>query len=336
MASPSAVVAATTTSILHSLPAVILPHVCGYLSTKEVLVTLAQTSNRTRELLTPACFSSHAVLLSTEAQCDICSLGPPSCNAVRSFHSRVLSECRLYVQLENSSSLPKLLASLDCFPTCRTLNCAHGSNGYSGLSDPAMHGLLHHPTVLSCRELQIKHFYHRKAEPVAIDEKEAERMLDVRVTRSMKRKRDPRIYKHTKAFDWSDISLPSLTRLHLIVCGTLPYVGGAEFLRAHTALSELQLSPLLVSVDELTTVFRDAAALPKLARFGMHRSGQRDGPAHEVTALQTALATTVVGVTGSVRPVVWLNLQHTYGALAAVFASAAKMPSLETLEVSTC
>ena len=53
-------------SMFARLPAVILPKVCSYLSIRELLLTLSQTSNSTRALLTPACFSSHPLNLGSQ------------------------------------------------------------------------------------------------------------------------------------------------------------------------------------------------------------------------------------------------------------------------------
>ena len=65
--------------------AVLLPHVCSYLSSEELLVGLARTAKLARDCLTPACFSSHQLTL------------------------------------DNDVSMRQVLTVLDLFPGCRAL-----------------------------------------------------------------------------------------------------------------------------------------------------------------------------------------------------------------------
>ena len=93
-------------------------------------------------------------------------------------------------------------------------------------------------------------------------------------------------------FDWSEISLPSLTRLYLPITGTVSYFGGAAFaafLTAHTALRELEVSLVLASIDELTAVFRDSTTLPQLVLFGVYDFCGDRWDAYDPSALLTAL-----------------------------------------------
>ena len=164
-----------------------------------------------------------------------------------------------------------------------------------------------------------------------MDDEEAARGLTVSSTPSTKRERDPRVIERTEVFDWSDISLPLVTRLRFLMVGENRYIGGAAFLTAHTALLQLDVSTLLVSVDELTAVLSDCTALPQLTHLGLHEHRDRNGH-YNAQPLLTALATTVVGVTGRPRPITWLHLRPPKRA-GPFLAAVALLPSLATLHI---
>ena len=121
--------------MLFSLPAVLLSHVCSYVSHKELLATVARTARTSRTLLEPSCFSQHTLELDTFELSVLSSYGPPSLLTLQLFHSRVLSECRLSVQLRPHCGLGlhDVFDSLDYFPKCTTL-AAHG-HGVERLTD---------------------------------------------------------------------------------------------------------------------------------------------------------------------------------------------------------
>ena len=118
-----------SSSLLHRLPATLLVDVCDCLSLQELLSTIARTAKTTRDLLTPACFSSHhlwSLDLGPREMLLLSSLPSPS-PTVPSLHSRVLSECELYVDFSSpSASMQQLLDSLDHFPSNKTLKMSGG------------------------------------------------------------------------------------------------------------------------------------------------------------------------------------------------------------------
>ena len=137
--SSSAVASRTRPSGLVLLPAVILSHVCSFLSPRELLVTLSRTATATRALLRPACFSAHSIKLNSDDCHALRELNRSSRAALRSFHSRVLSDCRLIlcVDYDLAISIPQLLAALDCFPTCTLLRLLE-TQSLGNLSDPQL------------------------------------------------------------------------------------------------------------------------------------------------------------------------------------------------------
>ena len=246
-----------------------------------------------RDLLTAACFSSHPINLNHWIQCHLSNLDTQSRYSLGCFHSRVLTSCNLVVNVGFVADLPRLLASLDCFIGCRAVTLNERAYG-TRLSDPDLYALVHHPTIVACAELDINRgFYHNRAKLIRVDVKEAEQAAELRITRQMKRKRDSRVYSRTKQFDWAEVSFPSITRLCLPISGRMPYIGGAAFLTAHTALLSLEMSKLVAHVDELTAIFQDSSALPRLTRFGLYSPYEEGKHAYCLTALLTALATTV-------------------------------------------
>ena len=269
-----------------------------------LLVSFAQTAKSTRALLTPACFSHCDLALDTY---DVPLI--PSCpsEALKSFHSRVLRDSRLTICWGPGLDVQQVLHVLDFFPTCRSLNLS-GFGDDRPLTDPDLHSLLRHPTISTRDELILFCFTRHKAEDVSIDGERSQ--VDARATRG-KRKRDSTlaVSSRKRPFDLADIRLPALTSFDFRVLGRPLYNGGAAFLTAHTALTELNMSTVLVSIDELAAVFEDPAALPLLSRFGLydHRS-KRERVVYDLSLLLTALAATVVTTSGKVRPMKWLNL----------------------------
>ena len=323
-------------STLLRLPAVLLPHVCSFLSPRALLVSLTQTAKATRDVLTPACFSSHVLALGSRELALLCSLiysSHPLCQS--SFHCRVLSDCRLSVHCKphRSTTQRQLYDSLRHFPACKSLTL-HGTRRHPWpLTDSELYTVLRHPTTVSCSEFELEDF--TRVEPEPGTDYDDEWGLD-RLGNSYKRRRSDELSRQ-RQLGWAAIRLPAVTRLRLDIFGSTVYTGGAAFITAHTALVELAVTTLLVSVSELTQLFQDSAVLPQLTRFGLQ--GRRfvlQGPAgrsqaEKVTLLVTALATTAVGVSGRPRQIEGLSLDIPNSR--EVFAAAALMPGLTSLDV---
>lgn len=348
LAPPSSAVAAppfhrTSTSSLLRLPAALLQNVCSFLSSKQLLITLARASNAGRSLLSPACFSSHELVL------DLRDLSLLSARLVspRSFYGRVLAQSTITVHLSvtGDGSIQQLLDSLDHFPACRGLLLFRHDGqstlfGFSDretqLTDSELFALLRHPTTLTCDGITLDTFT-RRAKLVPVEDRSNQQVQTsnrlARLKRSSVVRFVSRLVSRKKPFDWSDIRLPAVTHLLLLLRGEPVYNGGATFLTAHTGLVELGVSIVLVSVDELTGIFRNSAALPHLARFILlDHSSTVDGRVYDVTPLVAALATTVVVATGTTRPMesLILSLTASYDGL---FAAAASMTELTTLQL---
>ena len=302
-----------SSSLLLRLPAVLLPNVCSYLRPHELLITLAQAARTTRERLTPACFSSHDIELSARQLSILASLAPDSSLSLRSFHCRVLCECRLSTELKpRRISMQQLLDALSHFPTCKSVSLDGGSQyGRTQLLDIELHALLHHPIIVACRELNIGRF---------------ERPLEEGELYPPHNSRKPSMQR---PFSWATVRLPSATRLSVLFTGGRHYSGVGQFLTAHTALLELSVSTQLVPLDELVGIFHDPAALPQLTHLSL--SAQQEAWRPSLRAVVTALATTAVGVSGRPRPMTQLILNMPTPQ--DVFPAAALMPALTRLEI---
>ena len=320
-------------SFLPRLPAVLLPHVCSYLSTKELLRGTAQTAKTTRDVLTPACFSSHVLALGSRELSLLSSLPCSSASLPLSpfYHSLVLTHCDLYVNVSSKHShVQQLIDSLHHFPTCRALNIHGGGAAHQQLTDAQLHALLQHPTVLSCNNFTLDGFSRLQAEMVRPGEQQSALSVQAR-RRKRKRPSDSAAVSRQKDLDWADIRLPNVTRLRLLLHGSPVYSGGAAFLRAHTALLGLYVTTTLVSVNAMTSIFQDADALPHLVCFTLQSEWRSTSPVYSLTALVTALATTVMKATGTSRPMARLGLD--IASTNGVFAAAALMPKLTRLQI---
>ena len=317
----------TLPSILR-LPSALLSHICSYLSTEQLLVTLARTAKSTRDVLTPACFSYHELAFYSRRLSRLPSLALSSSSvAVPSFYGRALSACRLCIGVASSSrSRRRAFDSLSHFPACRSLSL-QGNGWQQQLTDDELHALLHQPAVLSCDELSLDGFTRYSTDEDSV--------VGTAMQGPMTRSRRKRSNSQRKPFDWADISLPRLTRLHLRLHGTVPYTGVSAFLTAHTRLVELDINTQLVSVDELAALFRDSAALPHLSRFSFREFQPQPGAAAGqdtcLTAL-TALGSVVMAASGRPRPMQQLEVDVLPER--GVFAVAALMPGLTRLHVS--
>lgn len=239
--SPALVSLPSAVSPLHRLPAGILPHVCSYVSPLDLLITLAPTSKTTRDLLTAACFSHNLLELNVR------NLPLLSSSTLSSFHTRVLPHCRLSINVNQCTytRLMHALAPLDHFPSCASLT-VYNSSGMC-VTDTDLHTLLRHPTTLSCQQFDLNSFCRNTATEQSDGGAGREQLLD-----------------------WAGIRLPRITRLTLRLLEGPVYSGGAAFLTAHTALLQLDVTTLLVSVDELTGMFQQPTVLPQLTRFTLH------------------------------------------------------------------
>ena len=109
------------------------------------------------------------------------------------------------------------------------------------------------------------------------------------------------------------------------------YTGVAAFLTSHTALLRVSLSTEFASTRELARVFQDSTALPLLTDFILINVVEQEG-VHSIGPIVTALATTAVGVSGSVRPIRVLHLDVL--ASGSGLAATAVMPALVELKAS--
>ena len=299
----------STSSSLLSLPAVLLSKVCSYLSPTHLLATVARTAVSARGLLSVACFSQCDIELS-ERELLLLSDLPTS-----SFHTRVLVDCQLHLQLHSLDvAMQPLLNSLRHFRHCATLHMEKSMDDGSllRLSDTQLCALLRHPTTRQCRAIILYNFHRALAELVPV-----EVTPDTRHNRSTAE----------KPFEWADFHFPSLTRLHLVMLHhpvSRDFLGGAAFLKAHSALFELHISARFVSVAELTAVFREPAALPVLSDFALYGPHGADPEQYYVVPLLIALATTEVGVSGKPRPMKQLAVD--FDTELDAFAAASLMP----------
>jgi len=304
--------------------------VCSYLCSKELLVTLALTAKTVRDRLTPACFAAAELDLDKRELAILSSLPPPTASSA-AFHRRLLSHCSLRVLRTNDIAMRQVLDSLDHFPSCRSLTLSANGRWQQQLADSELHDLLRHPTTRTCQQLTVAGYHHGSTEWVSVvDDDDAQ--VDVQAARARRRQRNSLVRFFTRRssrkqpFDWADIRLPAVTRLTLVLYGLPLYVGGTAFVTAHTALQRLDVSTTVVSVAELTAIFRDEHALPSLTHFGLCDSFVYEGSDSDLPLLLTALATTVVAASGSVRPMSWLKVGHL--APRSVLAAAALMPGL--------
>ena len=173
------------------------------------------------------------------------------------------------------------LAALQHFPVCGSLS-VHSPLGESEWRPPTLRhlsALLRQAGTLSCHSFALSQF--RRADAGNVQPRRLGKR-SVREVRSLVR---------PQPFDWTDIRLPSVTRLSLLVlCARdRKQTGVPAFLTAHTALLELAVSTPLVSVDELTALASDAAALPHLTRLSLLEPYEACGQLHDLTPLLTAL-----------------------------------------------
>ena len=250
---------------------------CGCLSLRQLLITIAYASNTTRDVL------------------------PPTCLRPRQ-------------------------DALDHFPACHSLRVRGTSflARQKELADFDLYSLLHHPTVLSCSGVELDGFKRPDIDLVPVDGAQWAQ-LDVRAAQA-KRKPDG-TYTGKRRFDWVHIHLPAATRLTLRLGGAPAYHGGVAFLTAHSALTELDITTQLVLIEELTAVFEDPIALPRLTRLSLSGPWNR-----EKHPLVRALATTVIEATGRPRPMQGLELDVVV--LSVVLSVAALMPQLSRLHIS--
>ena len=275
--------------LISQLPPVLLPALCSYLQPTELLVSLARTAKTTREQLTPQCFSEHFISLGFSAMTYLAFRKSASL-----FYARVLSDCQLLMHLYGnalSGNTQQALDSLRHFPACRTI-CFNAPERME-LGDISLQPLLQHPSVRACKELKFHNLVRCKTE------------LGTRALLNTGRGME-HISTWTKDFSWADVRLPSLTSLTLEMSGKPRYVGGAAFLAEHSALRELRLSPLLISIPQLTRLFTRTTALPNLTLLLLDDKEQKTPI--DFTALLTALATTSLSSSGKPRPVRSLTL----------------------------
>ena len=319
-------------SVLLHLPAALLSQVCNYLPPRELLVTFARASKHVRALLTSDCFnfpSSEPVVLRSRELLLLSSLPLSSCLNQSPFYSRHFP---VVVRVAAGDSMRRVLDSLDFFPGCRSLFVRAAGRHIVELSDADLYDLLHHPTTVACHDICVLGF-DRAATKVRVESDQS--TVDLRTARSRRRGSLLGFFTNLRSrrqpFDWANIRLPALTILRLLISSLSRYVGGAAFLTAHTGLRSLTINiSLLMSVDELTAIFQDTAALPALMHLGLYDS-MAEHP-YNLAPLITALATVVVRDTGRPRAVEALLLG--VPASPELFSAAALIPGLTSLRVS--
>ena len=333
---PASVSSLLPTSLV-SLADALLAHVCSFLSTKELLITIAHTAKATRDQLTPACFATHTLELNTrdvQVLSAVSNSSSRSLESLRQFHARVLRTCRLHLSCEvydvrgevmDGVTVWHIVDCLDLFPACRAVRASGVVRDQ--MPDSHLYALLHHPTVLTCDEFELDSVSRIK-EPVPT---ELQWQAHGNPACADTRRRITALKRHWAAeFDWAHVRLPALTRLSLRIDAEIPYSGGHAFLTAHTGLLHLDVSEDFVSLTHLTAVLQDPAALPQLTRFGLWESKsipwEKRRVGVDVAPFVTALATTAVGVSGKPRPVQWLTFKQTV--TNSVFAAAAPMSGL--------
>ena len=307
--------------LLH-LPVVLLEQVCSHLPPKQLLIGLAQTAKATRALLTPGCFSSHSLYLRSRELWLLSSLPPSS--SVFSF----LARCRLGVELwtPENADVQEVLVCLKRFSTCGELWINEGGDG---LTSRQLLDLLSSPIVRSSGSLQVSGSFLPTSE------------RDEEVARVSSRMSPP---LQRPPFDWADVHLPSTTQLLLDLNGHQRplFAGAAVFLAAHSALTHLTISDSVISVEDLTRLFGDPAALPQLSRFELRSRPPKPIPMSlaarpryaigDSAALVTALTATVVSMSGRMRPIAELALPGIRTAPKAL-AAAALLPALTSLDL---
>ena len=320
----------------YRLPTVLLPLVCSFLSPRQLLLGIARTATTTRDLLTPVCFSFHPLQLRNGAVSVLCDLDLSSRLASATFYSRVLSDCSVFVDLTTAASsrggasLRGILDALDHITVCGSLTVIGG--GRRGIEDGELHALLNHPTTLSCHRLSLDSFQpFTRPVNVLVPVDGEQSLAGLRL--AAKRAHHSGKLNRRKLFDWADIHLPALTHLRLHLRNKPRYSGMNTFLTAHIALLELDVTTLLVSVDELAAVFRDPTALPMLARLSLDDPPSLSVEYHHMTPMLTALATTLVGASSRPRPMERLILNLLYND--DVIGAAALMQGLTRLEISS-
>ena len=299
--------------IVSYLPAALLLNVCHFLSTEDLLTTLARTSKATRELLTPASFSAHLVRL------DAIKLRKLASHNLHSpFYARALSDCLLRVDY-TGLPLPNfkcVFVALSHFPACQAVQVQAPQP--TELPDTDLQALLRHPTVRQCSQLLIAYF-RRKAESVLgpnDERRQVEQQFGFGQLDAERRK---------VPFKWSDYSLANLTRLHLDLAAQPVYQGGVQFLIQHSAILELELSLSVVGIKDLCELFANAAALPQLTGLTLHNQNRET--VHSLDELVTVLATTKCA-SGKPRPVD--TLSFVMGVTREVLSAAALLPQLHS------
>ena len=326
--------ASLPSSLLLRLPPVLLEQVCGCLSSREVLHGLAQTAKTVRDVLTPGSFSFHPFHVYHQGLISMCDdSGDSDFSSIESdvssaFHRRVLTACRLDLNMKHLS-VWGVLAALERFSTCREFSLSGRKSEETQLSDSALLALLHSPLVVSCSSLDLHTFWRPGVELEAVAETKARTKASARTKRS---RNSDAIQRGTEVLRWADIRLPSLTHLSLAISGFPPYRAVAHFLAAHDGLTSLSVSPLVISVSELTRLLLDPAALPCLSRLQLCENeafGEGARTASDLEPLVTALATTAMALSGEPRPVAELSFwMRTSPQLS---AAAALLPQLTQL-----
>ena len=208
-ASTSATLQTSDSTWLARLPSNVLSHVCSYFLPNELLVSLDRSAKCVRDLLTADYFCHNWVELSDQHLVQLASRAAQS-SPFQPHTRSVLSKCCLFVKLKSHESvtIEQLIDSLDHFPSCLGL-AVYGSDEFSELTDSGLYKLLHHPATLACEEIQLFKLMRRMADmgPVRTEqpqqtEEEAEMQTDA-----------------DKQFEWTDIRLPLVRRLNVLLTG---------------------------------------------------------------------------------------------------------------------
>ena len=287
---------------------------CSYIAPDRLLVSFARTGTAARELLTHDHFSHSPLKLDARRLSVLSSLAPSS--IASPFRSRVLLGGRLAIRLDTrAASAKQLLDALEHFPRFDAWSVGvEGRFTAKEMSGEELAALLHHPALRLCKELELSGFQRTVAET------------------------DPRLPQAASStlerpFSWHDVRLPCASVFRLAHHTDPLYTGAAAFLSAHTALREVDVDEQFVSVAELTTIFRNPAALPCLSRFTLrgHHLDKRTRWLTDFRPLVSALASTVVTASGTTRPIEMLQIDGIIGNDA--LSAAAPMSALSRLVI---
>ena len=248
------------------------------------------------------------------------------------FLTRVLADCHLcvYIGSEDDVNASQVYSALQHFPRCRRISFYRLDGEPCAMSDNNLHALLHLPTAVSCSELMLGSFERVKTAGLPVLDEQKQAKARVRSSRSKRKGKKTCTISRMTPFTFEGVLLPALSGLRMPFSGGPCYIGFAPFLTAHTALKDIELSLVMVSIADLAAVLRDTAALPSLTRLEL--SDTASAHVSNCTPIVEALATTVMQATGVLRPL--QNLTIDVGASKSLFSPVARLLQLTHISVT--